>query len=61
MKLEPKVYIVQKADGVVIAVKLSFGPAHDLAKKHAPAAVLFGRADKTLDLNVVAYVGNHEK
>jgi hypothetical protein len=50
-----KIYIVQKADGEVIAVKLRFTDAHIIAKQHAPARVLFGFADKSLALNVVAH------
>lgn len=47
-----KTYIVQKSSGEVIAVKLKFLDAHQIAKEHAPAKVLFAAADKTLDLNV---------
>lgn len=52
-----KVYIVQKYErggrpGEVIAAKLTFAAAHELAKKHAPAKVVFAVADKTSDVNV---------
>jgi hypothetical protein len=48
----PKVFIVQQADengklGEILAVKLTFGAAHSIAKANAPAKVLFGMADKT--------------
>ena len=57
MGFQSKVYIVQKYDrrgvpGEVLAVKLTFAAAHQVAKDHAPAKVLFGTADKTLELNV---------
>ncbi len=41
-----KVFIVQKASGEVIAVKLKFMDAHGIAKQHAPAKIWFGFADK---------------
>ena len=52
-----KVYVVQKADadgvlGDVIAVKLTHGAAHAIAKRHAPAMVHFAVADKSDALNV---------
>lgn len=50
-----KVYIVQKASGEVIAAKLTFIDAHQIAKAHAPARVLFAVADKTQALNVTAH------
>lgn len=54
-----KVYIVQKYErggvpGEVIAAKLTYGSAHEVAKKHAPARVIFAIADKTLHVNVPA-------
>lgn len=57
MAFDTKVYIVQKYDregrpGDVIAAKLVFSVAHNIAKTHAPAKVLFGLADKTATLNV---------
>lgn len=52
---QTKVYIVQKATGEVLAAKTSFGPAHTLAKIHAPARVLFAVADKGLGLNVMEH------
>lgn len=57
MSFSPKVYIVQKfsREGEpreVLAVKLTFSAAHDVAKAFAPAKVLFGLADKGLELNV---------
>ncbi|MBY0560010.1 hypothetical protein [Hyphomicrobium sp.] len=55
-----KVYIVQKfdRDGTpreVIAAKLTFSSAHQLAKDNAPAKVIFAIADKTLQVNVPAH------
>ncbi len=50
-----KVYIVQRASGEVIAAKLTFLDAHQIAKAHAPARVLFAVADKTQALNVTAH------
>ena len=47
-----KVYVVQKADGEVIAVKLTHGAAHAIAKRHAPARVHFAVANKADELNV---------
>lgn len=51
---EPRIYIVQKADpqtrkltGEILAVKLSAGPAHKIAKQFAPAKVTCIPADKT--------------
>lgn len=63
MAYQTKTYVVQKMtrdgnDGPVIAVKLTFQTAHDLAKTHAPARVVFAIADKSDDLNAVVY-GNH--
>jgi hypothetical protein len=57
MAYETKVYVVQKADrdgnlGEVLAVKLSHGSAHQIAKDHAPAKVHFVIADKSETLNV---------
>jgi len=52
-----KVYVVQKADrmgrlvGDVLAVKLTHGAAHEIAKAHAPAKVTCVMADKTPFLN----------
>jgi hypothetical protein len=54
-KYETKVFIVQRASGEVIAAKLRFADAHDIAKRNAPARVLFALADKTLQLNVMAH------
>lgn len=50
-----KIYIVQLASGEVIAAKTAFMPAHEIAKAHAPAQVLFSVADKSSDLNVVGH------
>lgn len=50
-----KIYIVQKANGDVLAAKTAFGPAHAIAKKNAPARILFAIADKGDTLNVVDY------
>lgn len=52
-----KVYVVQKADrdgrliGDVLAVKLTHGAAHQIAKANAPAKVTCVLADKTEFLN----------
>ena len=58
MAFETKVYVVQQFDregreGPVIAVKLTRQAAHDLAKRYAPAKVIFGIADKDPHPNVV--------
>jgi hypothetical protein len=52
-----KVYIVQKYDrsgnpGEIIAAKLTFAAAHDIAKANAPAKVVFAIADKSSFRNV---------
>ncbi|CAA2141474.1 hypothetical protein [Hyphomicrobium sp. ghe19] len=54
---QTKVYIVQKYDrdgspGEIIAVKLTFASAHQLAKSNAPAKVVFAIADKSVFRNV---------
>ena len=54
---QTKVYVVQKADhngvlGDVIAVKLTHGAAHSIAKQFAPCRVHFAIADKSDELNV---------
>ena len=54
---QTKVYVVQKADpngvlGDVIAVKLTHGAAHAIAKQFAPCRVHFAIADKSDELNV---------
>jgi hypothetical protein len=54
-----KVYIVQKASGEIIAAKLTFLAAHNLAKKFAPARVIYAIADKTNGLNIPAPGSNH--
>jgi hypothetical protein len=52
-KYTAKVYVVQQADandkpvGPVLAVKLTFGDAHGIAKAYAPARVTCIIADKT--------------
>jgi hypothetical protein len=52
-KYTAKVYVVQQADaddkpiGPVLAVKLTFGDAHGIAKAYAPARVTCIVADKT--------------
>lgn len=56
-----KVYIVQRANGDVIAAKLTFIDAHQIAKAHAPARVLFAIADKTQTLNVTAHSADQRK
>lgn len=50
-----KVYIVQRADGTVVGAKLAFEIAHQLAKAHAPAKILFSIADKSLQPNVMEH------
>lgn len=62
----PKVYIVQKfhrdgTPGEVIAVKLVFSIAHQIAKAHAPCKIVFGRADKTLELNVMDHFSDQPR
>lgn len=66
-KFVAKVYIVQQADargnlfGPVIAAKLTFLAAHEIAKKFAPAKVTTIIADKTnLPNNPEHPVGNHD-
>ena len=46
-----KVYIVQRATGEVLAVKLRHIDAHHIAKVNAPCRVLSMVADKTPDPN----------
>ena len=58
MAYTTKIYIVQKADGSVIGAKLSFEAAHQMAKANAPAQVLFSKADKTLEHNVVGHAND---
>lgn len=41
-----KVFVVQRASGEVIGVKLNFQAAHTLAKREAPCRVIFAIADK---------------
>lgn len=59
-----KVYVVQQADpktgaaGALLAVKLTFADAHQIAKTHAPAKVTCVLADKTPDLNTPDAVGS---
>ena len=58
MAFETKVYIVQQFDrdgreGPVLAVKLTRQAAHDLARRFAPAKVIFAVADKDPSPNVV--------
>jgi hypothetical protein len=55
---ETKVYAVQKFDrdgspGEVIAIKLTWSAAHEIAKRYAPAKVVFAVADKDPTPNVV--------
>ncbi len=53
-----KVYVVQRANphtgaaGELLAVKLTFAEAHQIAKEHAPAKVTCVLADKTSALNI---------
>lgn len=56
----PKIFIVQRASGDVIAAKLTYLAAHTIAKANAPAKILFTRADKTLELNVTDYDPGHK-
>jgi hypothetical protein len=63
MAYDVKVYVVQKFDredreGPVLAVKLTRQAAHDLAKAHAPAKVIFAVADKDPHPNVVQTAGH---
>jgi hypothetical protein len=64
-KFKVKVYIVQKADrkghlyGDILAAKLTFQAAHEIAKAHAPAKVTCILADKTPYLNGPEHVSNH--
>ena len=58
MAYEVKTYVVQKVDaedrlGAVIAVKLTWAAAHAIAKRKAPAKVIFAVADKDETPNVV--------
>ena len=58
MRFETKVYAVQKFDrdgrpGEVIAIKLTWTAAHAIAKRNAPAKVIFAVADKDPTPNVV--------
>ena len=61
---QTKVYVVQKADhygvpGDVIAVKLTHGAAHAIAKQFAPCRVHFAIADKSDELNVAQRLGQN--
>ena len=64
-KFQVKVYVVQKADrqghlvGDVLAVKLTHGAAHQIARANAPAKVTCVMADKTDFLNGPEHVTNH--
>ena len=54
MAYEVRVYVVQKADregnlGDLVAVKLTFAAAHEIAKRKAPANIHVVTADKTAD------------
>ena len=53
-----KVYVVQRADGVLLAVKLTHQAAHQIAKDHAPAKVTCVIADKTLLTNVPVQISS---
>ena len=58
MAFEVKSYVVQKVDaegrhGPVLAVKLTWAAAHAIAKRYAPAKVIFAVADKHESPNVV--------
>jgi len=58
MAFEVKSYVVQKVDaegrhGAVLAVKLTWAAAHAIAKRFAPAKVIFAIADKDETPNVV--------
>ena len=57
MAFQTKVYVVQKADpegklGQLLAVKLTYAAAHEIAKKNAPAKVHFVVADKSPEKNI---------
>jgi hypothetical protein len=62
MAYEVKVYVVQKGDhegnlGEILAVKLTYGAAHAVAKQHAPAKVHFAVADKAESRNIFSHGG----
>lgn len=63
-KFRVKVYIVQKADrkghlhGEVLAAKLTFQAAHEVARNNAPAKVTCIIADKTPFLNGPEHITN---
>jgi len=57
-KFQVKVYIVQAADGKIIAAKLTFLEAHELAKDFAPAKVVMVMADKSDAPNGPAYASD---
>lgn len=65
-KFAVKVYVVQQADrkgqliGEVLAVKLTHGAAHQIAKQHAPAKVTCVFADKSSLLNGPEHASTHE-
>lgn len=60
-KFTVKVYVVQRLGGEVVAVKLTFLEAHDLAVKFAPASVTMYLADKSPEPNGAAYVESQRK
>ena len=47
-----KVFVVQRATGEVIGVKLTMAAAMQLAKAQAPCRVIFALADKTAGPNI---------
>jgi hypothetical protein len=53
-----KVYVVQRANDELIAVKLTHLAAHQIAKEHAPAKVTCVIADKTTLRNVPAPISS---
>lgn len=56
-----KVYLVQRANGVVVGVKLTFAAAHALSRRPgvAPARVIYVEADKDEHPNVSAQPAAH--
>ena len=62
--MKVKIYIIQQydRDGTpreIIDVKLTFRAAHDIAKRFAPAKVLYTEADKSLNVCAPVLFGSH--
>ena len=53
-----KVYVVQRANDELLAVKLTHQAAHQIAKDNAPAKVTCVIADKTLLTNVPVQISS---